>query len=455
MERGVVGGGDDGVHPRGDLAHLGFGHAAAGDRWGTEADAGRVERLARIERDGVVVELDARGVERAGGDLAGDALGGEVGEDQVVVGAAGDERPAALDEGGRERAGVGDDLVGVAPELGGGGLAQRDGDAGGGVVVRAALQAGEHGAIDRLLVRRSAQDHAAARPAQGLVRGGGDHVGDGDRRGVRAGGDQAGDVGDIGDEDRADLAGDLGERGEVDGARDRGAAGEQEARPLPAREVADLVEVDPVVVAADAVLHGAKPGAGRRHVPAVRQVAAGGQRHAHHGLARLDEREVDGEVGRRARVGLDVGVVGAEQGPGARGAQRLDLIDDLLALVVALAGIALAVLVGQDRAGRGEHGGRRIVLRGDQPDLVVLPALLGDDQVGDLGIDGMQRLVQRGMHAASYHAGYARSGSAIAWGRLPATASSSARSRPTTRSMAWSIGTNGSAVSATSVGGIA
>ena len=116
VQAGVGGRAHDRVHPRGDLAHLGFLHAAAGDAGGAEADAARVERLARVERDGVVVELDAGGVERLRGDLAGDVLGREVGEDEVVVGAAGDEVEAALEQRLGERARVGDDLARVVAE---------------------------------------------------------------------------------------------------------------------------------------------------------------------------------------------------------------------------------------------------------------------------------------------------------------------------------------------------
>ena len=156
-------------------------------------------------------------------------------------------------------------------------------------------------------------------------------------RRVRAAGDQAGDVRDVGDQDRADLAGDLGERREVDGARDRGAAAEDDLRPLGERQVADLVHVDPAGLLAHAVLHRAEPLAGGGDAPAVGQVAAGGQRHAHDGLAGREEGEVDREVGRRAGVGLHVGVLDAEQRLGPLDRQRLDLVDDLLALVVALA----------------------------------------------------------------------------------------------------------------------
>ena len=132
--------------------------------------------------------------------------------------------------------------------------------------------------------------------------------------------------------------------------------------------------------------------------PCVRWPPAGSAQ-AHDGVARLEEGEVDGEVRRRARVRLHVRVVGAEQRLRAVDRELLDLVDELLALVVALARVALAVLVGQDRAGRLEHRARDVVLRRDQADLVALAPLLGGDELGDLGVDGGERGLQGRVHA--------------------------------------------------------
>src|SRR5204863_9334102 len=79
-----------------------------------------------------------------------------------------------------------------------------------------------------------------------------------------------------------------------------------------------------------------------------------------------------------------------------------DLVDVLLPLVVALAGVALAVLVGEHASGGGEHRARDVVLRGDQPDLVALAPLLRGDQLCDFGVDLGERGVQRGMHGRFY-----------------------------------------------------
>ena len=76
---------------------------------------------------------------------------------------------------------------------------------------------------------------------------------------------------------------------------------------------------------------------------------------AEEGVARFEQRHVDGVVGLGAGVGLDVGVLGAEELLGPLDRQLLGDVDLLAAAVVAAAGVALGVLVGQHRADRFEH----------------------------------------------------------------------------------------------------
>ena len=67
--------------------------------------------------------------------------------------------------------------------------------------------------------------------------------------------------------------------------------------------------------------------------------------------------------------------------------QVLDLVDDLLALVVAAPGVALGVLVVQDAAARLEHRRGRVVLAGDEADGLGLSRLFPGDEGRDLGGD--------------------------------------------------------------------
>ena len=103
-------------------------------------------------------------------------------------------------------------------------------------------------------------------------------------------------------------------------------------------------------------------------------------------VAGLEQPEVDGHVRLRARMRLDVRVLGAEELLRAVDRELLDLVDDLAAAVVAAAGVPLGVLVREHGADRLEHGRPREVLRRDQLDLPALAVGLSTDQRRDLGI---------------------------------------------------------------------
>ncbi|CAM5739403.1 hypothetical protein SBADM41S_03919 [Streptomyces badius] len=173
---------------------------------------------------------------------------------------------------------------------------------------------------------------------------------------------------------------------EVDRAGMARTAAEDEPGPLGEGQVADLVQVDQAGVPAYPVPDAAEPAPGGRDVPAVREVAAHRQGHAEDGVTGLKEGQVGGEVGRGAGVRLDVGMVHPEEGLGAADRQCLDLVDDLLALVVPLAGVALGVLVLEHGARGFEHGGGDVVLAGDQAQGIGLEPLLRADQGGQFGV---------------------------------------------------------------------
>ena len=183
-----------------------------------------------------------------------------------------------------------------------------------------------------------------------------------------------------------DALRDLADPREIDDARIRARADHDHLRLVLLGEALQLVVVDALVVLTDAVRNDRVELAREIQRMAVREVAAVRQVHAEHRVARLEQREVHGHVRLRARVRLHVGVFGAEQRLGAVDGERLDDVDELAAAVVALARIAFGVLVREHRAGRLEDGAADEVLRRDQLEAVVLPALFVADGLSDVGI---------------------------------------------------------------------
>ena len=106
----------------------------------------------------------------------------------------------------------------------------------------------------------------------------------------------------------------------------------------------------------------------------VGEVAAVRQVQPEDGVARLQHRGVGFHVGLRSGVRLDVGVLRSEKLLGTVARQVLDDVGELAASVVALAGIAFGVLVGEHRAHGFEHGFADEVFRGDQFQSFVLAA---------------------------------------------------------------------------------
>ena len=207
--------------------------------------------------------------------------------------------------------------------------------------------------------------------------------------------DQPVDVRDIGHEVSVHFVCDLAKLCEVPGARIGGAARIDHLGTLALGDLQKLVVVQQVrgrIHAGYALLdvitvgRGLVVDAAKVERIAVRKMAAALEVHTHHLFAGLHQGEVGRQVGGRSAVGLHVGVVRAEQGLRPAPGQLLDLIDELVALVVALAGIAFGVLVAKYGGHRLEHGRRGVVLGRDKPNKVYLAESLFNGQVVDIGV---------------------------------------------------------------------
>ena len=207
----------------------------------------------------------------------------------MVVGAAGDDLDAALEQSLGQHLGVGDDLLCIGLELGRQRFLEGDGLGGDDVHQRAALDAGEDGRVDLLgQILVIGEDHAAARAAQGLVRGRRCDMGVRERARIDAAGDEAGDMRHVDHQERADFVGDGAEGGPVHDARIGREAGDDQLGAVFLREVAHLIHIDATILLAHAVLDGVEPLAGLVGLGAVRQVAAGIEAHAEDGVAAAD-----------------------------------------------------------------------------------------------------------------------------------------------------------------------
>ena len=163
--------------------------------------------------------------------------------------------------------------------------------------------------------------------------------------------------------------------------------------------LAGQVFIIQIALAVHAVGHEVVVFARHVHRAAVGQVPAVGQIHAQHGVARLQQGKIHGQIGLGARVGLHVGVLGAEQFTGTAAGDILHLVHIGAAAVIAVAGITLGVLIGQHRAHGGQHRRRDDVLRGDQLDVAALAGKLPLHGVGHLRVaaaheaDGIQHVL--------------------------------------------------------------
>ena len=100
----------------------------------------------------------------------------------------------------------------------------------------------------------------------------------------------------------------------------------------------------------------------------------------------LQHGHIHADIRLRAGVRLDVGMFGAEKLLGAVDRQLLGAVDEFAAAVIALAGIALGVLIGEHRAHRFEHRLGDEILRRDQLEAGGLAAHFLAKHIRDFGI---------------------------------------------------------------------
>ncbi len=115
-------------------------------------------------------------------------------------------------------------------------------------------------------------------------------------------------------------------------------------------------------------------------------MAAGGEAHAEHRVAGMEQGEEDRLVGLRAGMRLHVGEGAAEQLFRPIDCQGFRHVNIDAAAIVAASGVAFGVFVGQHGPLGFQHRGGDDVLRGDQFDAVLLPVEFRADGGGKFGV---------------------------------------------------------------------
>ncbi len=197
---------------------------------------------------------------------------------------------------------------------------------------------------------------------------------------------EPGEMRHIDHERGADGIGNLAKAREIDDARIGRTARDDHFGLCLMGEPLDLVEIDPLIVAPNTVGHGLEPLARIIDRGAMGEMSASRTVHAHERVARLHERHEHSLVRLRARMRLDIGEAAIEKPPGALDGERLDLVDESAAAVIAPARIAFGIFVGEDRALRLEHRGRDDVLGCDELDLPLLAPELTHERAQELRI---------------------------------------------------------------------
>ena len=88
---------------------------------------------------------------------------------------------------------------------------------------------------------------------------------------------------------------------------------------------------------------------------AVSQMAAVRKVHAENRIAGFQNREIDRHVGLAPGMRLHIDVLGAEEFFGAIDGEVFDDVDKLATAVIAPAGVAFRVFIGENRTGRFKH----------------------------------------------------------------------------------------------------
>jgi len=193
-------------------------------------------------------------------------------------------------------------------------------------------------------------------------------------------------VRNVGHRISAHLARDPAYSLEVYDPRISGCTGDDQLRFMFVRQFFGRVIVDQFGVRMKSVRNHLEPLAADVDRRAVGEVTAVRQRHAENLVARLQRREEHRLIRLRTGMRLHIGGLRPEQFFNPVDRELLGDIDEFAAAVIAFAGIALGVFIGELRPLSGHHHRARVILRRDQLDVIFLALVFGGDGCPDFGI---------------------------------------------------------------------
>ena len=210
---------------------------------------------------------------------------------------------------------------------------------------------------------------------------------------------QSGKMSHVDEVERADLVRDLPHTCEVDDSRIGAATADDQLGPFLLGKLFQIVVVDGFAFLGHAVWDDAVGLAGKIQMMAVSEVSAVSQVQSEDSVAGLQHGGECFHVGLRAGMGLYVGVLRAKKFLGTLPRQLLHHIGKLASAVVAFAGIAFSIFIGEDRTHGFEHSLADKILGGDQFQAFMLTADFVIDSGGHLRIC----FVERAGHGIIFH----------------------------------------------------
>lgn len=358
---------DGTVEYHGNLDELGLLEASAGHGGSADAQAGRNEGTS-VSGDGILIRENAAQLCHSVDSRSVNTHGSEIKQQQMVVSASRDQFVAKLDQFFSENFSVALDLRLILLELRRARLEKRSRDGRNRVVMRSSLEGGEDGRVDFVfeLVKEllallidsleslTVEDQSTTRSTQSLVGSSRNNVRVLESRRNLLSSHETGDVGDIAHEDGVVGVSNLSHALVVVEAGVRGGTGDDELWAEDGRVLGEGIVINVSSFDIQVVRHGFEEDGGGRdallggHVT-MGQVATVRQIQAHDAVVGCEETRVDGKVGGRTGVGLDIDApFGGIQIEGLQRsllAQTLVGIDMLVTAVVARTRVALRVLV--------------------------------------------------------------------------------------------------------------